>query len=145
VGALQELRRLLSRSEFPPVESAINAGAVPLLVQCLSFGSPDEQVWSFIFLWMMFNDLYECLYSQKAWASTSLCILMQDNMEPVVGRNFLNAYILWWMSSAVAWGSLVSHKYCCRESRRNKSFVACIALAYCSSWGWVITLRFFCM
>ncbi|KHN48318.1 Importin subunit alpha-2 [Glycine soja] len=44
VGALQELRRLLSRSEFPPVESAINAGAVPLLVQCLSFGSPDEQL-----------------------------------------------------------------------------------------------------
>ncbi|KAG4982099.1 hypothetical protein JHK87_026848 [Glycine soja] len=44
VGALQELRRLLSRSEFPPVESAINAGAVPLLVQCLSFGSPEEQV-----------------------------------------------------------------------------------------------------
>ena len=44
VVALQELRRLLSRSEFPPVESAIKAGAVPALVQCLSFGSPDEQV-----------------------------------------------------------------------------------------------------
>ncbi|KAK7393572.1 hypothetical protein VNO78_22130 [Psophocarpus tetragonolobus] len=44
VGALQELRRLLSRSEFPPVESAINAGAVSMLVQCLSFGSPDEQL-----------------------------------------------------------------------------------------------------
>lgn len=44
VGALQELRRLLSRSEFPPVESALKAGAVPILVQCLSFGSPDEQV-----------------------------------------------------------------------------------------------------
>jgi len=44
VGALQELRRLLSRSEFPPVESAVKAGAVDILVQCLSFGSPDEQV-----------------------------------------------------------------------------------------------------
>jgi len=44
VGALQELRRLLSRSEFPPVESAVKAGAVAILVQCLSFGSPDEQV-----------------------------------------------------------------------------------------------------
>ncbi|CAJ1968479.1 unnamed protein product [Sphenostylis stenocarpa] len=44
VGALQELRRLLSRSEFPPVESALKAGAVPMLVQCLSFGSPDEQL-----------------------------------------------------------------------------------------------------
>lgn len=44
VGALQELRRLLSRSQFPPVESALKAGAVPVLVQCLSFGSPDEQV-----------------------------------------------------------------------------------------------------
>jgi hypothetical protein len=44
VGALQELRRLLSRSEFPPVESALKAGAVAILVQCLSFGSPDEQV-----------------------------------------------------------------------------------------------------
>ncbi|KAJ9181611.1 hypothetical protein P3X46_009726 [Hevea brasiliensis] len=44
VGALRELRRLLSRSEFPPVEAALKAGAVPLLVQCLSFGSPDEQL-----------------------------------------------------------------------------------------------------
>lgn len=44
VGALQELRRLLSRSEFPPVDSALKAGAVPMLVQCLSFGSPDEQL-----------------------------------------------------------------------------------------------------
>lgn len=44
VGALQKLRRLLSRSEFPPVEAALKGGAIPLLVQCLSFGSPDEQV-----------------------------------------------------------------------------------------------------
>ncbi|KAK7267640.1 hypothetical protein RIF29_20318 [Crotalaria pallida] len=44
VSALQELRRLLSRSEFPPIESALKAGAVPILVQCLSFGSPDEQL-----------------------------------------------------------------------------------------------------
>ncbi|KAI9122206.1 hypothetical protein K1719_006895 [Acacia pycnantha] len=44
VSALQELRRLLSRSEFPPVETAVKAGAVSLLSQCLSFGSPDEQL-----------------------------------------------------------------------------------------------------
>ncbi|THG18838.1 hypothetical protein TEA_017477 [Camellia sinensis var. sinensis] len=44
VAALRELRRLLSRSEFPPVEAALKAGAVPLLVQGLSFGSPDEQL-----------------------------------------------------------------------------------------------------
>jgi len=44
VTALRELRRLLSKSEFPPVEAALRAGAIPLLVQCLSFGSPDEQV-----------------------------------------------------------------------------------------------------
>lgn len=44
VTALRELRRLLSKSEFPPIEAALSAGAVPLLVQCLSFGSPDEQV-----------------------------------------------------------------------------------------------------
>ncbi|KAJ6755974.1 IMPORTIN ALPHA [Salix purpurea] len=44
VGALREMRRLLSKSEFPPVEAAIKAGAIPLLVQCLSFGSPDEQL-----------------------------------------------------------------------------------------------------
>ena len=44
VNALRELRRLLSKSEFPPVEAALKAGAIPLLVQCLSFGSPDEQV-----------------------------------------------------------------------------------------------------
>ncbi|KAK3038411.1 hypothetical protein RJ639_030577 [Escallonia herrerae] len=44
VTALRELRRLLSRSEFPPVEATLKAGAIPLLVQCLSFGSPDEQL-----------------------------------------------------------------------------------------------------
>ncbi|AED90553.1 importin alpha isoform 9 [Arabidopsis thaliana] len=44
VTALRELRRLLSKSEFPPVEAALRAGAIPLLVQCLSFGSPDEQL-----------------------------------------------------------------------------------------------------
>lgn len=44
VTALRELRRLLSRSEYPPVEAALKAGAIPLLVQCLSFGSPDEQL-----------------------------------------------------------------------------------------------------
>lgn len=44
VSALRELRRLLSKSEFPPVEAALEAEAMPILVQCLSFGSPDEQV-----------------------------------------------------------------------------------------------------
>ncbi|RLM93241.1 hypothetical protein C2845_PM08G04810 [Panicum miliaceum] len=41
---LRALRRLLSQSEVPPVEAAIKAGAIPLLVQYLSFGSSDEQV-----------------------------------------------------------------------------------------------------
>nr|KAJ0226265.1 hypothetical protein LSAT_V11C100022010 [Lactuca sativa] len=44
VNALRELRRLLSKSEFPPVETAIKSGAIPLLAQCLSFGSHDEQL-----------------------------------------------------------------------------------------------------
>ncbi|XP_073290244.1 importin subunit alpha-9-like isoform X1 [Primulina huaijiensis] len=44
VHALRELRRLLSRSEFPPVQASLEAGAMPILVQCLSFGSPDEQL-----------------------------------------------------------------------------------------------------
>ncbi|KAE8666651.1 Importin subunit alpha-9 [Hibiscus syriacus] len=44
VNSLRELRRLLSKSEFSPVEAALKAGAIPLLVQCLSFGSPDEQL-----------------------------------------------------------------------------------------------------
>ncbi|GAA0147654.1 transporter [Lithospermum erythrorhizon] len=44
ISALRELRRLLSKSEYPPVEAALNAGAMPLLVQCLSFGSADEQL-----------------------------------------------------------------------------------------------------
>ena len=45
VSALRDLRRLLSKSEFPPVEAALKAGAIPILVQCLSFGSQDEQVY----------------------------------------------------------------------------------------------------
>lgn len=44
VSALRELRHLLSRSEFPPIEVAISSGAISLLVQCLSFGSLDEQL-----------------------------------------------------------------------------------------------------
>lgn len=44
VAALRELRRILSRSEFPPIETALTAGAISVLVQCLSFGSPDEQL-----------------------------------------------------------------------------------------------------
>ncbi|KAJ0028174.1 hypothetical protein Pint_35584 [Pistacia integerrima] len=44
VDALRELRRILSRFEFPPVETALKAGAISTLVQCLSFGSPDEQL-----------------------------------------------------------------------------------------------------
>lgn len=44
VELLRALRRLLSKSEVPPVGVALQAGAVPVLVQCLSFGSPDEQL-----------------------------------------------------------------------------------------------------
>ncbi|KAL3646742.1 Importin subunit alpha-9 [Castilleja foliolosa] len=44
VNTLRELRRLLSKSEYPPVEAALEAGVMPTLVQCLSFGSPDEQL-----------------------------------------------------------------------------------------------------
>ncbi|XP_020102554.1 importin subunit alpha-2 isoform X1 [Ananas comosus] len=44
VEILRVLRRLLSQSEVPPIEAALQAGAVPLLVQCLSFGSSDEQL-----------------------------------------------------------------------------------------------------
>ncbi|KAJ4704852.1 Importin subunit alpha [Melia azedarach] len=44
VSALRELRRILSRFEFPPIETAIKSGAISVLVQCLSFGTPDEQL-----------------------------------------------------------------------------------------------------
>ncbi|CAA6654783.1 unnamed protein product [Spirodela intermedia] len=44
IEVLRDLRRLLSNSELPPVEAAVDAGAINLLVQCLSFGSPDEQL-----------------------------------------------------------------------------------------------------
>ncbi|KAK1295826.1 Importin subunit alpha-2 [Acorus calamus] len=41
---LRSLRRILSKSEVPPVQAALHAGAIPILVQCLSYGSPDEQL-----------------------------------------------------------------------------------------------------
>ncbi|KAD4384399.1 hypothetical protein E3N88_24567 [Mikania micrantha] len=44
VNTLRELRRLLSRSGFPFVKIALRSGAIPLLAQCLSFGSEDEQL-----------------------------------------------------------------------------------------------------
>ena len=47
IEVLRDLRRLLSKSELPPVEAAVEAGAINSLVQCLSFGSPDEQVSTF--------------------------------------------------------------------------------------------------
>lgn len=42
--ALQFLRRLLSCSAYPPVHVAVQAGVVPLLVDCLAFGSSEDQV-----------------------------------------------------------------------------------------------------
>jgi hypothetical protein len=53
VSALRELRRLLSRSELPPVEAALKAGAISILVQCLSFGSPDEQVYFILHMYIL--------------------------------------------------------------------------------------------
>ncbi|XP_031486501.1 importin subunit alpha-9 [Nymphaea colorata] len=44
IESLRKLRRLLSKSMTPPIVAAVEAGAVPLLVQCLSFGSQDEQL-----------------------------------------------------------------------------------------------------
>ncbi|KAF0920756.1 hypothetical protein E2562_036840 [Oryza meyeriana var. granulata] len=44
IEVLRDLRRLLSQPEVPLVDAAIKAGAVPLLVQYLSFGSSDEQL-----------------------------------------------------------------------------------------------------
>ncbi|CAN0841344.1 Importin subunit alpha-9 [Linum grandiflorum] len=44
VSSLRELRRILSRSEFPPIKAALESGAIPPLVHCLAFGSPDEQL-----------------------------------------------------------------------------------------------------
>eukprot|EP00250_Pteridium_aquilinum_P006370 c16313_g1_i1 orf=134-1771(-) len=42
--ALRRLRRLLSCSSSPPVDAAVEAGVVPILVKCLEFGSSDEQL-----------------------------------------------------------------------------------------------------
>lgn len=47
VDLLRALRRLLSKTEIPPIEAAIRADVIPALVQCLSFGSEDEQVQRF--------------------------------------------------------------------------------------------------
>lgn len=44
IEALRRLRRLLSCNSRPPVNAAIHAGVVPVLVKCLDFGSSDEQL-----------------------------------------------------------------------------------------------------
>ncbi|XP_024402317.1 importin subunit alpha-9 [Physcomitrium patens] len=44
VEALQTLRRLLSCSAYPPVHVAVQAGVVPLLVDCLGFGASEDQL-----------------------------------------------------------------------------------------------------
>lgn len=63
VAALRDLRRLLSKAECPPIETALKAGAISLLAQCLSFGSPDEQVWV----------LYTFYFSQGFKKAKSFC------------------------------------------------------------------------
>lgn len=60
VEVLRELRRLLSRSEIPPVEAAIQAGVIPILLQCLSFGSPDEQVGAFYYFFSILQVILLC-------------------------------------------------------------------------------------
>eukprot|EP00249_Psilotum_nudum_P019946 c27487_g1_i5 orf=639-2306(-) len=42
--AIRNLRRLLSCNSLPPLDAAIEAGVVPSLVDCLAFGSSDEQL-----------------------------------------------------------------------------------------------------
>lgn len=44
VDILRALRRLLSKNEITPIEAAIRADVIPALIQCLSFGSKDEQL-----------------------------------------------------------------------------------------------------
>ncbi len=45
----------------------------------------------------------------------------------------------------VAWGSLVPHKHCSRKTRRNRSFITCIAFTYCSSRRLAIPCTFLLM
>lgn len=66
VNALRDLRRLLSRSELPPVEAALKAGAISVLVQCLSFGSPDEQVNKFlIYIFTLYQQVVLYIFHQQ--------------------------------------------------------------------------------
>ncbi|BBN13805.1 hypothetical protein MPTK1_6g06520 [Marchantia polymorpha subsp. ruderalis] len=44
IEALRNVRSLLSCNAMPPLNVAVEAGVVPLLVQCLAFGSPEEQI-----------------------------------------------------------------------------------------------------
>ncbi|KAL0910890.1 hypothetical protein M5K25_018987 [Dendrobium thyrsiflorum] len=44
VDMLRALRHLLSKTEIPPIDAAIRADVIPALVQCLSFGSEDDQL-----------------------------------------------------------------------------------------------------
>lgn len=44
VDGLRSLRWLLSKNKIPPIEAAIKADVIPALTQCLTFGSPDEQL-----------------------------------------------------------------------------------------------------
>lgn len=91
VSSLQELRRLLSRSEFPPIESALKAGAVPILEQCLSFGSPDEQVWNFIsFEYHQFLLWMSC--TPQIPEHTYLRACYTDHMESLVAKKLLTTF-----------------------------------------------------
>ncbi|XP_058111658.1 E3 ubiquitin-protein ligase BRE1-like [Magnolia sinica] len=65
VEVLSDLRHLLSKSEVPLIEAAFKAGAIPVLVQHLSFGSPDEQVQKFlVFVVVVYS---YCLKQPGVW------------------------------------------------------------------------------
>ncbi|EPS72639.1 hypothetical protein M569_02116, partial [Genlisea aurea] len=61
VNGLRCLRKILSKSEYPPVEAVLSAGGMPPLVQCLSFGSNNEQLLeaAWCFTNMAAGNLYE--------------------------------------------------------------------------------------
>lgn len=43
-SALRDLRQQLSKETEPPLAAAVQAGVVPLLISCLGFGVPEEQL-----------------------------------------------------------------------------------------------------
>ena len=79
----------MSCTAFPPVHVAVQAGVVPLLVDCLAFGASDDQVNLSIYSKDTFPDLFVYLSIQlELLVKNVSCPLLSTSFKTVLSVEF---------------------------------------------------------